>query len=78
MVGQRGVRSALANVSVPVMSDDEIELRPDVDENDLDRAVMASTIVLSAIPTIGSTIAEAGKHAIPNQRIGRMAHAQDP
>ena len=48
------MRTALGPVSFRVMSEDEIELRPDVDENDLDRVVMASTIVLSAIPTIGS------------------------
>ncbi len=56
------------------MCEDEIDLRPDVDETDLDRAVSASTLALSAIPAIGPLVAEAVKHAIPNQRIDRIAH----
>jgi len=55
------------------MGEDEIDFRPDVDETDLDRAVSASYLVLSAIPTIGPLIAEAVKQGIPNQRIDRIA-----
>jgi hypothetical protein len=69
----RGVHRAPAPVSVRAMSEDEIDFRPDVDETDLDRAVSASTLALSAIPTIGPLIAEAVKHSIPNQRIDRIA-----
>jgi hypothetical protein len=56
------------------VGEDEIELKPDIDEDDVDRAVAASTLVLSAIPTIGPLVAEAVKHGIPNQRIDRIAH----
>src|SRR5215211_4266901 len=56
------------------MGEAELELRPDLDENDVDRAVTASTIVLRVIPTIGSILAEAVRHSIPNQRVDRMAH----
>jgi Spy/CpxP family protein refolding chaperone len=55
------------------MSEDAINFRPDVDETDLDRAISASTLALSVIPTIGPLIAEAVKHGIPNQRIDRIA-----
>ena len=55
------------------MSEEGIDFKPDVDETDLDRAVSASTLTLSAIPTIGPLIAEAVKHGIPNQRIDRIA-----
>ena len=55
------------------MSEDELELEPDIDETDVDRAVAASTLVLSAIPTIVPLIAEAVKHGIPKRRIERIA-----
>jgi hypothetical protein len=55
------------------MGEGEIDFRPDVDETDLDRAVSASHLVLSAIPTIGPLIGEAVKQGIPNQRIDRIA-----
>jgi hypothetical protein len=59
--------------SVPDMGEDEIYFKPDVDENDRDRVVAASSLVASAVPMIGSVVAEAIKHAIPNQRVDRMA-----
>ena len=55
------------------MSEDELELEPDIDETDVDRAVAASTLVLSAIPTIVPLVAEAVKHGIPKRRIERIA-----
>ena len=55
------------------MSEDKLELEPDIDETDVDRAVAASTLVLSAIPTIVPLIAEAVKHGIPKRRIERIA-----
>jgi hypothetical protein len=55
------------------VSEDELELEPDIDETDVDRAVAASTLVLSAIRTIVPLVAEAVKHGIPNQRIERIA-----
>jgi hypothetical protein len=55
------------------VSEDELELEPDIDETDVDRAVAASTLVLSAIPTIVPLVAEAVKHGIPKQRIERIA-----
>jgi hypothetical protein len=39
----------------------------------VDRAVAASTLVLSAIPTIVPLVAEAVKHGIPKRRIERIA-----
>ena len=56
------------------MGEDEIDFRPDVDETDLDQAVSASTLAISAIPTIGPLIAEAVRNGIPNQRTDRIAH----
>lgn len=64
---------AVGSVSVQVVGEGEIDLRPDVDETDLDRAVAASALALSAIPVIGSLIAQTVQHAIPNQRIDRIA-----
>lgn len=55
------------------MSEDELELEPDIDKTDVDRAVAASTLVLSAIPTIVPLVAEAVKHGIPKRRIERIA-----
>jgi hypothetical protein len=55
------------------VSEDKLELEPDIDETDVDRAVAASTLVLSAIPTIVPLIAEAVKHGIPKRRIERIA-----
>jgi hypothetical protein len=55
------------------VSEDELELEPDIDETDVDRAATASTLVLSAIPTIVPLVAEAVKHGIPKQRIERIA-----
>jgi hypothetical protein len=55
------------------MDEDKIDLKPDVNETDVDRAVVASHLILSAILTIGPLIGEAVKHAIPNQRIDHIA-----
>ena len=55
------------------MSEDKLELEPDIDKTDVDRAVAASTLVLSAIPTIVPLVAEAVKHGIPKRRIERIA-----
>ena len=56
------------------MGEDKIDFRPDVDETDRDRVVSASVLVANAVPVIGSVVGEAIKHAIPNQRIDRMAN----
>lgn len=67
------VRNIPGAGSVRGVDRDELDFRPDVDETDLDRAVSASTLAISAIPAIGPLIAEAVKHGIPNQRIDRIA-----
>ena len=67
------MRTALGPVSVGALIEDELELEPDIDETDVDRAVAAWTLVLSAIPTIVPLLAEAVKNGIPKQRIERIA-----
>ena len=67
------MRTALGPVSVGALIEDELELEPDIDETDVDRAVAAWTLVLSAIPTIVPLVAEAVKHGIPKRRIERIA-----